>query len=138
MLKIFLAVLMIAHGLVHGSLAIAPNPADPEASPGTFFTAVERSWLLAKLGWGAPAVRWLGIALVILSTVGFILAGLGVWGPAGLTSLWRTAAVVASLLSLLLLILFWHRWLPVGVLIDIGILIALLWANWPTQILTGS
>jgi len=37
-----------------------------------------------------------------------------------------------------LLIIFWHPWLPVGVLIDVGVLIALLWAKWPPAAMIGS
>jgi hypothetical protein len=38
---------------------------------------------------------------------------------------------------LVLLILFWHPWLPVGVLIDIGTLIVLLLVKWPAASLIG-
>ena len=50
---------------------------------------------------------------------------------------WRAVAVVSACTSLLL-ILFWHPWLVVGVLIDIGILITLMWAKWPPQAMIGS
>ena len=138
MLKIALGIFIIAHGLVHAILAIAPNPADADAKPGAFFTTTERSWLLPQLGLSTSAVQWIGIILVVLSTLGFVLAGLGIFGVAGLSLIWRTLAVFSSCISLLLLILFWHPWLPVGVLIDIAILIALLWAKWPPIDLIGS
>ncbi|MGB6422444.1 MAG: hypothetical protein WBD56_03400 [Anaerolineales bacterium] len=51
---------------------------------------------------------------------------------------WRTVAVVSACLSLLLLILFWHPWLVVGDLSDIGILITLLWAKLPPHAMIGS
>jgi len=137
MLKIALGIFIIAHGLVHAILAIAPNPADSEAKPGAFFTTVERSWLLPQLGLSASAVQWIGIILVVASTLGFVLAGLGVFGVGGLSAIWRTLAILSSCISLLLLILFWHPWLPVGILIDIGILVALLWAKWPTIEMIG-
>ncbi len=138
MLKIALAVFLIAHGLVHTGLAIAPNPADPNAKPGAFFTAPERSWLLPRLGLNASAIQWVGILLVALSTLGFGLAGLGIFGMVGLSSVWRTVAVLSACVSLLLLALFWHRWLSVGILINVGSLIALLWAGWPPETLIGS
>jgi hypothetical protein len=137
-MKIFLAVFLIAHGLVHAGLAVAPNPTDPDAKPGAFFTAVERSWLLPRLGLNPQTVKWIGIILVALSTLGFILTGLGIFGVAGLSAIWRTVAVVSAGVSLLLLVLFWHKWLPVGVLIDVGTLIALLWLKWPPIDLIGS
>lgn len=137
MLKIALGIFIIAHGLVHAILAAAPNPSDSNAKPGAFFTAADRSWL-PQLGLSASAVQWIGISLVALSTLGFVLAGLGIFGVAGLSAIWRTVAVISSCISLVLLILFWHPWLPVGVLIDIAILIALLWAKWPPISLIGS
>ena len=138
MLKIALAIFLIAHGLVHAILAVAPNPADPNARPGAFFTTVERSWLLPRLGLNSVAIRWVGIILVALSTLGFVLAGLGIFGITGLVTIWRMVAIFSAGISLFLLILFWHPWLPVGVLIDIAILIALILAKWPPANLISS
>ena len=138
MVKILFALFLIAHGLVHAILAATPIPNDPEPKPGAFFTATSRSWLLPQLGLGGSAIQWIGIILVILSTVGFVLAGLGVLGVPGLSTIWRTVTVISSCLSLLLLILFWHPWLMVGVLIDCALLIALLWAKWPSVSMIGS
>ena len=137
-LKTVLALFLIAHGLVHAGLAVVPNPNDQDAKPGAFFTSPERSWLLPQLGLNAAAVQWTGIILVALATLGFVLAGLGVFGVAGLTTVWRTVAVISASVSLVLLVLFWHPWLIVGVLIDIGILVSLLWVNWPSAELIGS
>lgn len=131
MLKTALAIFVIAHGPVHAILAVAPNPVDPDAKPGAFFTAAERSWLLPQLGLNASPVGWVGIILVVVSTLGFVLAGLGIFGVAGLSTIWRTVAIISAGISLLLLVTFWHPWLPVGVLIDIGTLVALIWAKWP-------
>lgn len=131
MAKILFALFLIAHGLVHAGLAAAPIPNDPDSKPGAFFTAPTRSWLLPQLGLNNSAIQWIGIGLVVLSTAGFVLAGLGVLGVPGLNTVWRTITVISSCLSLLLLILFWHPWLIVGVLIDVGLLIALLWLKWP-------
>ena len=137
-MKIFLGLLIIGHGLVHGILAIAPNPADPAAKPGAFFTTPERSWLLSQLGLAPPAIQWIGIILVAVATLGFVLSGLGVFGVAGLGAIWRGLAIFSSGVSLLLLVLFWHRWLPVGVLLDIGFVVALLGLKWPPVALIGA
>jgi hypothetical protein len=136
MLTGFISAFLIAHGVVHAILAAAPIPNDPSPKPGSFFTASTRSWLLSRLGSDA-VVKWTGIVLVALTTVGFILAGVGSLGVAGLSSIWRTLAVVSAIGSMLLLILFWHSWLVAGVLIDIGILILLLLAKWPPQPFVG-
>ena len=138
MLKIVLAIFLIAHGLVHAGLAAAPNPSDPGAKPGAFFTTLERSRLLPKMGLNAATIKWVGIILVLMSTFGFVIAGLGMFGVIGLVTIWRIIAIISACISLLLLILFWHPWLPVGVLINIGILLALLWAKWPLVDMIGS
>ena len=137
-MKLLLAVFLILHGLVHAVLAAAPIPNDPDSNPGAYFTATIRSWLLPRLGLNDTAVQWIGIILVVLTTLGFVLAGLGVFGAPGLRTVWRTVAVVSACVSLLLLILYWHPFLVAGVLLDIGILVALLWANWPPVELIGS
>lgn len=138
MAKISITVFLIAHGLVHLGLAFAPDPGDPDAKAGAFFTAADRSWLLPQLNLGGSAVQWIGIILVGLSTVGFVLAGMGVLGVAGLAGLWRPLVAASAAVSLLLLILFWHPWLPVGVLIDVGILASLLLFNWPPADMFGA
>ena len=137
MVRIIFGLFLVAHGLVHAGLAAAPVPNDADSKPGAFFTATARSWLLPQFRLNAAAVQWIGIILVAVTTLGFVLAGLGVFGVPGLSEVWRTVAIASAGVSLLLLILFWHPWLVVGVLIDIGILIALLWAKWPSDKLLG-
>lgn len=80
MLTNIIGVFFIAHGLVHSILAVAPTPDDLNAEPGTFFTAKTRSWLFQKMGTPDTVVRWVGIVLVVLATLGFLLTGLGVLG----------------------------------------------------------
>jgi hypothetical protein len=137
-MKTIIALFLIAHGLVHAGLAAAPDPDDPESKPGAFFTSLERSWLLPKVGLSTVVVQWIGIVLVAVATLGFVLAGLGVFGVPGLSEIWRTLSLISAGVSLLLLVLFWHLWLIVGLLLDIGILVALLWVDWPATDLIGS
>jgi hypothetical protein len=105
-LKIIIGLFFIAQGFVHAGLAAATNPNDPESKPGAFFTSPQRSWLLPKVGISSTAVRWIGIILVALATLGFVLSGLGVFGVPGLSEIWRTVAVISAVVSLLLLVLF--------------------------------
>jgi hypothetical protein len=118
----FLGIFLILHGLVHSGLAAAPVPNDPASKPGAFFTAENRSWFLRRLGFSPQAIAITGIGLVICATFGLVLAGLGALGVAGLAANWVPLAVSSAAVSLILLAVFWHPWLVVGVVIDIAIL----------------
>ncbi len=130
-MKIFFGILLIAHGLVHAGLAAAPNPAVPDAKPLAFFTTPERSWLFSRINLNPALVKWIGLILVGLATLGFILAGIGILTSGGLYSIWRLSAAFSSVISLVLLVLFWHPWLPVGILIDLAALAVILWNKFP-------
>jgi len=86
----------------------------------------EASVLLPNLGEASRTS--LSTALFVASAIGFGIAGFIVlFGQAW----WRPLAVVSSLISLALLVLFWKRGLTVGAAIDIGVLVAVLWLRWP-------
>ena len=131
MLRTFFGLFLIAHAVAHAGLAAAPIPDDPDPKPGAFFTEVSRSWLFQKLGLDGAVVKKIGIILVILTVLGFIIAGLGGLGISELNKIWSTAAGLSAGVSLILLILFWHPWLIVGVLIDLGLFLVLFLNKWP-------
>jgi len=131
MLRTIFDLFLIAHAVAHAGLAAAPIPDDPDPKPGAFFAEVSRSWLFQKLELDAAVVKKIGIILVILTVLGFIIAGLGGLGIPGLNKIWSTAAGLSAGVSLILLILFWHPWLIVGVLIDLGLFLVLFVGKWP-------
>ncbi len=135
-LRLLIGGFLIAHGLVHSVLVVVPRPDDPSARPATFLT--DRAWLLTSLGLGEAVVRSFTILLWMAATVGFVAAGLGFFGILVPQGWWRTIAVASSAFSLLLIVLYWHPWFVVGPLLDVGILVALLWAHWPPETLVGS
>jgi hypothetical protein len=131
LLSLVTGVFLILHGLTHLGTAVAPRPDGTREVLWGFFTT--DSWLLKGLG--QRAMRSVGIALFVLATVGFTLAGIAElvgWG------LWRALAVLSAVDSLLLLVLFWHPYLIVGVVLNLAILVFLLWAQWPPAELVGS
>jgi len=138
MVRILFGIFLILHGLVHSGLAAAPIPNDPNSKPGAFFTDATRSWLLSGMRLNVSTIRITGIVLVALATLGFLAAGLGILGVAALEPIWRTMTIISAGLSLLLLAAYWHPWLFVGVLLNVSILIALLWAHRPPETLIGS
>ena len=137
MLSTIIGVFLIAHGVVHAILAIAPIPKDPNSNRGDFFATSRRSWLLRALRIPDEVTRWMGISLVVAATVTFVLAGSGVLGVSGLHGLWRTLAVIAAGISMMLLVLFWHSWLFLGFVINASIMASLVFLDWTITTLSG-
>jgi hypothetical protein len=98
---------LVAHGLVH-LLYLADDV--PEFS-------MDQSWLVP-----GAARRPLALGLVAATIVGFLVVALAVWGLPGLSGWWPGVAVVACLLSMVLLGLYWDTWLMVGFAIDLAVL----------------
>jgi hypothetical protein len=99
--------LLVAHGLVH-ALYLAPDVRE---------FSLDESWVVP-----ATARRAVGVGLVVTTVAAFLLVGLAVWGVPGLSSSWPALTLVASVLSLVLLLAFWDSWLVVGLLIDVGLI----------------
>jgi hypothetical protein len=125
-------IFLIAHAVAHAGLAAAPIPEDPDPKPGSFFTTKARSWIFQRIKLDSTPIQKIGIILVILSVLGFILAGLGALGVPGLKEIWQTTAAVSAVVSLILLVIYWHPWLILGVLIDIGLVVLTCLNSWPS------
>jgi hypothetical protein len=123
MTRILIGVFLILHGLVHSGLAAAPIPKDPSSRPGSFFTHPSRSWVLRRLHVSPGGVRAIGWLLVVMTTLGFVSAGLAALGVPLLAGAIAPLVVCSAMLSLVLLTVFWHSWLTLGVLIDLAILV---------------
>jgi hypothetical protein len=82
----------------------------------------------------SPAMRSLGSLLVVLATVGFMAAGLGLLGVPLLHEWWIPLTVFSAAVSLPLFVLFWHPWLIVGAALDLAILASATWLRWPAEI----
>jgi hypothetical protein len=120
LLRIVIGVLLIAHGLVH-LLYLTPDV--PQFS-------LERSWLVPE-----SASRPAAIALIWATVAAFALLGLAVWGVPGLDGIWPGIAIVASVLSLALLVSFWSWSLIFGVLIDVALVaVAVIRPEWTDRI----
>jgi hypothetical protein len=135
-LRILFGLFLIAHGLTTMSLATVPVPA-AGALHTPFFPAwwrpnVDNTWPASRLGLPDGFVRtagwilWLG-ALVLLAA-----AGAGLFGLLGLHAIWQILAAVGAAASLLLLALYWHPWLILGLLINIFVLLGV-YAGWFTR-----
>jgi hypothetical protein len=131
MLKTILGIFLIGHGIAHAGLASAPDPSESDSAPGAFFTQKERSRLFQYLDLDPILVQRVGIVLVVISVLGFILVGMGVLGVPGLEMIWQGLALISAAASLILLILFWHPWIILGVVIDIGLFLLVVLNSWP-------
>jgi hypothetical protein len=109
--------LLIIHGFAHWEITTAWGSKESASS-----------WLLGQAG-------ALGTVLWAVTLVGFILAGLAVFIGLGI---WRPLAIASAVISLVTMALFWHFSMIIGAVVDVGILVALLWAKWPQPNLVGS
>lgn len=134
LLRVMIAIFLVAHGLIHFSLTYVPVPKPGELRtpfwPAWWRTDTDPAWLASKLGLSNGLVRGLGSALWLLILFGFTLAGLGLLGFPGLSQVWAPAAGLGAGASLLLLVFYWHPWLVAGVVINLAVF-AGIGLHWP-------
>src|SRR5512136_972912 len=92
-----------------------------------------KSWLSPELAHGAW--KWLFTAVWFVAMIGFIGAGIGVLQH---QAWWRTAAIAASVVSLVVSVLYIQGPPFNAAAADVIILVALLIAHWPPADLVGS
>lgn len=121
-LRIVVGLLLIIHGFAHYQITTGWG-----SKP-----AIE-SWLLPTVG--MATMQSLGTTLWVATLLAYVATGLVLFMG---MEWWRSVAVVASVLSLLVIVLFWQPNMVIGAAIDVGILVALLWVRWPTPQLLGA
>jgi hypothetical protein len=121
-LQILIGIFLILHGMVHWVYA-APQEKEPDANKP--FGVLTGRWLVKKAGLNQSVALKLGIALMILATVGFAVSGIALLCSQGW---WSISAIPTAAVSLAFLALYWDRWMFGGALLNIGIIVlALLW-----------
>jgi hypothetical protein len=126
-----LAVLLMAHGLVHVSLNTVPYASTTPFWPSFWRPEPGHSWLLQGVGLGTETNRLVGGVLLIIATIGFLLAGLALGGWIVPHGWWPSLGLASTAASLLLFLLFPHPWLVVGIALSLGTVWAIR-AGWPT------
>ena len=129
--RLVLAAFLLGHAAIHAGY-LSPRPAPTIGGPPWPFD-LSHSWILSPLGVGADVLRIVGVTLFALVLASFALAAIAALGflPVAVWA-WSTAIGAAS--SLLMLIVFFHPWLAVGVAIDLLALWTVLVAGWtPTD-----
>jgi hypothetical protein len=119
LLSSVIALLLLIHGFAHWNLP---------SSWGT--SSSEHSWLLGRLGVSASTIHTIGMILWMVALLVFLVSGGALFAP---LSWWRVLATGAAIIALAMIVLFWRQNLVVGALLDIGVIAALLVANWPSQ-----
>ncbi|MCC6169194.1 MAG: hypothetical protein IT329_18375 [Caldilineaceae bacterium] len=121
-LRVVVGLLLVIHGFAHYQITTGWGSRQSASS-----------WLLTGL---APAsLNSLGNALWVVTLLAFIAAGIAVFAGMGW---WRGLAILASVLSLIVIGLFWQPNMILGAAVNIGILVALLWVHWPAPQVLGA
>ncbi|PWI13258.1 hypothetical protein DI272_03265 [Streptomyces sp. Act143] len=121
MITALVSVFLFVHGLVHLTVWL-PRQADRQPFDPRY------SWALAAAGLPrAGAMDAAAIGLASATAVLYLIAGLA---TAVQSSGWAAAALTAAAVGLLLKTLWFNPWLSLGVLLDAGVITAVLLA-WP-------
>ncbi len=121
---LLVAAFLGAHALIHAGF-LSARPATPGGPEWPF--ELDRSWLLRRLGLGASAGHAIGRALFLVLLAGYGTAVAAIAGLSG--SAFVAGVAVGSVASLALLAVFFHRWLVVGLVLDV-LLLAAVAAGW--------
>jgi hypothetical protein len=134
-LRILIGVLLMLHGVIHGILAVLPNPESGEPAVATFFTGWASSWL--RNLFSGSALQVIALVLAGFAGIGFLAAGLTMFDVLLPHGWWRALAIAASVVSLVLCALFWNTYLIVGPVVAIGIIVVVGLLRWPTEAMLG-
>jgi hypothetical protein len=126
MVRTVVGLLLIAHGLVH-LLYLMPRPEDDPSYP----FVPETRWSAKLVGLEPSTAKIVAVSLAVAVAVVLLLSGIALFADA---DIWKVAAATGSLLSLALLLLFFHPWLTIGIAIDAAILTDVWFAHLPSSL----
>jgi hypothetical protein len=89
---------------------------------------VPDSWLLGER-------KILGLALTLAAGAAFVIAGGGLWAQA---EWWRALTITGAALSLLFFLVFFQPLILFGMALDVAVIVALVWLDWPTKSMVGA
>lgn len=125
MITLLVAVFLILHGLLHPGIWAAPRQPD---KPSPFDPG--HSWALAAAHVSPAPARAAALALAWYTAVVYAVAGAGALAGGGW---WPTAALVGAASGLALKAIWFDPWLGVGVLLDVGVIVAVA-CTWPASV----
>jgi hypothetical protein len=131
MLRIFIGIFMLLHGLVHLWYFVMSRGL-VELKPEMGWSG--KSWLFTNFI-GNSATNALASALYLLVTIGFVAGSIGIFGQ---QEWWRLLVIGSAALSTVTILLFWDGQMQLlvekgllGLVINLIILFALLVLKWP-------
>ncbi|HSD48817.1 MAG TPA: hypothetical protein VLE71_03200 [Actinomycetota bacterium] len=124
--RVIVGLFLVAHGLVH-LLYMVPRREDDPSYP---FVPEDR-WFARALGLGPSAAKAVAGTLAAACAIAFVISAVALLASA---DLWEPAAVVGAAISLVLMLLFFHRWLLIGIAIDVMILASVLSLHIPASL----
>lgn len=133
MLRLAIGVFLVAHGLIHAAIWLPQAITRAAPASGTAPFDPGHSWLVSALS--GDAARWLAALLALAAAVLYAGAAGGLFAH---QEWWRSATVTASVISLALFVLYFNPWLALAVLIDVALIWALVWGQWPPVAQVGA
>jgi hypothetical protein len=134
-MKILIAILLIVHGLiVAGQSSGSFNPIGGIKNPAWLSwwpASLGQSWLLTTLGIERSLVARAGGFLWLVAGAVLVAAGLGVLGLGVPPTWWRSLALSGAAISLIMLAIYLHPFLSIGIGASIVLLATLVWEQWP-------
>ena len=131
MVRVLFGLFLVAHGLIHTGFVTRAPAASPGAPEWPF--AMGRSWLISGAGIDEAVIRALGTALVLVTLVAFVGAGLAWFGFLVPAEWWPAFVIVGSIASIGLLLAFFHPWLILGLAIDLVLLYLVIGSGWTAE-----
>ena len=131
MINVLFGIFFVLHGLVH-MLYFGQSGRFFELQPGMAWP--DGSWAFSRL-LGDAGTRSLASVLLVLAAIGFVIGGIGIFAK---QAWWRPVIVAVAVFSSVIYLLFWDAGMQhldnkggIGILINLAILTALLFFQWP-------
>jgi len=125
-MRFAIGLFLVAHGLVH-LLYLAPRPQDDPSYP---FVPEDR-WLPRILDLAPGTAKAIARAGAVVTAAVLAVSGVALLVDA---AVWEPTAAVGAGLSLALLFAFFHRWLTIGIAIDVAIVASVVWLHVPPSL----
>ncbi len=143
MLKYLIAVILIGHGFIvsaqsAGNFSSGNSQITNPSWLNWFPMTLGRSWFLTVLKLEGTLVDKIFGLIWLASGLCIVAAALGILGFIVPRELWQTLAIYGASGSLIMLLLYFHPFFIIGILVDVAILATLLWTDWLPKTLMGA